>query len=155
MTATIAVNLKKDRTELGSLVATGDDGIIAGPFSCLAISDIQAAVDAGNPSRDPIKPEGNLPTGTYRCNIVGPGLPVHSYGPGQRIELTGIAGDALTAMLLRSGLLDHGGDLNPAYVGWEGLRPTHGCCRLRNEDIAALIAVLAEYDEILQIVTEN
>lgn len=157
MTATINVSLKKDRTRLGSAELIAPDGsVLAGPFPCLAISDNAAATAARNPTHDPLHTDGNLPTGTFRCTIIAAGLPTHSYGPGLRIELIGIAGDALRAAQNgRSGLLDHGGDLNPTYTQWDGLRPTIGCLRFKNEDLATLIAALAGYDEILQVVTET
>ncbi len=142
----ITVTIHKDRAALGVL--------ICGTFTadCLALSDNQAAVDAGNPTHDPLKPMGDLPTGTYRCQIVNAGDPVHSYGPHRRLLLTGINGDALTAMAVRSGLMVHGGDLNPAYTWWGGLRPTHGCLRLKDEDMAALLGLLS--GEIEMTVTE-
>lgn len=163
MKATIKVSLLRDRTKLGTVLAMDEDGqILAGPFPCLAISDNAAAVSAGNPRHDPLKTDGDLPTGTYRCVIIAPGLPTHSYGPGKRIMLTGIAGDALTVSKpdavsgkpIRSGLLDHGGDLNPAYTWWQGLRPTHGCLRLKNEDMAVLVAAVEGSVEIEQVVEE-
>lgn len=146
-TAIINVTLHKDRTKLGTLTY---DALTC---PCLAISDNQAAIAAGNPTHDQLKVDGDLPTGTFRCQVIGPGDPSHAYGPNRRLLLIGISDNALLAMKVRSGLLVHGGDLNPAYTWWDGLRPTHGCLRLKNEDVAALIAALGSA-EIQMIVTE-
>lgn len=156
MKATIKVTLHKDRTKLGSGVVIHESGnVLCGPFPCLGISDNAAAIMAGNPTHDQLHTDGDHPTGTYRCTIIPPGLPTHSYGPGRRIMLVGIAGNALAAMAHRSGLLDHGGDLNPAYTQWDGLRPTHGCIRWKNEDIATICTTCTAFDEIYQEVTEE
>ncbi len=146
--ATIAVTLRQNRWLLGSLAFAGKT------VPCLAISDNGYAAEEGNPTRDPLKPGGDLPTGTYRCQIVPPGDPVHSYGPGRRLLLQGIEGDALKAMAVRSGLMVHGGDLNPAYKQWGGLRPTHGCLRLADEDVAWLVGLLDGVDDVEMVVSE-
>lgn len=138
----INVALRKDRTKLGMLT------IGALTFQCLAISDNQAAIVAGNPTHDPLKVDGDLPTGEYKCLVINPGIPTHSYGPGKRLMLVGVAGDALKSTKLRSGLMVHGGDLNPAYTWWQGLRPTHGCLRLKDADMALLIEAVSGADEI-------
>lgn len=143
---TINISLHKDRTSLGTLTC----GSLMAP--CLALSDNTAAVAAGNPQHDPLKTDGDLPTGTYACQVIAAGLPQHSYGPHGRLLLTGLTGDALAVVGVRFGLMVHGGDLNPAYTWWQGLRPTHGCLRLKDEDMAALLALLS--GEVTMVVGE-
>ncbi len=64
-----------------------------------------------------------------------------SFGPHQRLDLTPTGGNALQALKNgRAGLQVHGGD--PSAAG--GLRPTHGCIRLSDEDQAKLIGLVQE-----------
>lgn len=134
---TISILLPADRRHYGVL----DFG--EHKFRCLGEADYTAACAHGNEHRDPLKPFGHTPLGRWRAVLGGhwgitPG-PLRSYGPHRVIELHPIDGEALQAQRNgRSGEAIHGGDL--AADG--GLRPTHGCVRLSNDDQAALVAAM-------------
>ncbi len=132
---TVKVFLKSKREQAGVLSA--------GDFhcACLGKSDNKAAVAAGNPTRDPLKGYGDIPTGTYRARVIVANVNKKSFGPHERLDLTPVSGNALQAFKNgRAGLQVHGGDTNTAG----GLRATHGCLRLSNEDQAKLIALVKE-----------
>jgi hypothetical protein len=158
MNSLLMVSLPRDRTRTGTielwpaavftvpLPATPAPAeplkprLNAGPFACLGKSDNEAAIDAGNPSRDPLRPFGDFPLGEYSGQLVelpSPPGPVfeREYGPYGYIVLTAVAGDALQAQKNgRYGIRVHAGDPYPSG----GLRPTHGCLRLSNADFLEL-----------------
>lgn len=148
----ILIRLPRDRTMLGTIqLMTVDGSIILGPVDCLGKSDNEFAEEQDNPTRDPTRRGGDLPYGTYSCKAVLFGADVteqevHSYGPHGFIRLTPTAGDALIAAAegKRSGLLIHGGALNPKYVQWHTLKPTHGCARVTNETIKAMLDAVGQ-----------
>lgn len=130
----ITISLPANRQKYGTLTC--------GDFTaaCCAQSDLMAAIKAGNPSRDALKPYGNTPLGRYRGNLGSVLQPERSYGPHRVIELHPIDGDALHAAKNgRDGFLIHGGDLAPDGIN---LRPTHGCVRLSNRDMQFLLDIL-------------
>lgn len=130
----ITISLPSNRQKYGTLTC--------GDFkaACCAQSDLMAAIKAGNPSRDALKPYGNTPLGRYRGTLGAVLQPERSYGPHRVIELQPLDGDALTAAKHgRDGLLIHGGDLAPDGIN---LRPTHGCVRLSNRDQKLLLDIL-------------
>lgn len=138
----LRATLPPDRAQAGTLrVLDGHDVRLECP--CLGKSDNAAAAKAGNPTRDPLRKMGDLPTGAYRAR---PGLSLardaastRSYGPHPVIALEPLAGDALRAKQNgRSGLLIHGGALGPNGK----LRPTLGCLRLSNDDQESLVVLL-------------
>ena len=137
-TVEIWIEVTSDRTKPGALSVYRGIHRIAGPFRCLAKSDNAAAAQAGNPTRDPLKRMGDAPLGRSSLTLVSPGTPLRSYGPGKRYLLTGTAGDALTAKKNgRTGIMIHGG----ALAAGGGLRPTHGCIRVDDATIAALVGL--------------
>lgn len=99
----------------------------------------------GRGSRGPgdtsFQTNGNTPTGDYSGVQFERKDNARSYGP-VALRLQAKSGDALIAHdgFGRDGLLIHGGDLGGAgYWRGEGeLRATHGCLRLRNEDMINL-----------------
>lgn len=110
-------------------------------FACLGKSDKTAAADHENPTCDPLQPFGNIPTGTYTGARTVAGKPSRSYGPNKRFLLTATGGQALEACKApdpRWGLMIHGGDPLPSG----GLRPTHGCLRLADTDMAMLVELV-------------
>ena len=118
---------------------------------CLARSDQSAADSVGNPTRDPLKQMGDLPYGTYTLTLGGVETPRRSYGPTPVIHLTPTGGDALTAAQNgRAGLLIHGGDY--ADDG-HSLRPTHGCMRLADRDMAWLVTGI-NWDETVELTVQ-
>ncbi len=148
MNLTINVQLKRDRARLGEYqLITADGEHLLGPCVCLGKSDDQAARQAGNPGRDPLKPLGDMPCGLYLARTVGPLMPARSYGTHPVLALDPVAGPALIAKTQggRSGILIHPGPLNPAYTWWRGLRPTHGCMRNLDEDHVKLMRLIATF----------
>lgn len=142
---TIEVALSRTRQFPGTLVLKDEDGLtLFGPVPCLGRADGFSAAEHDNAARDQLRPYGDTPTGQYQCTVepAAPSDPgdLRSYGPHRRILLTPVAGVALEAAKQRSGLMIHGGA--PASGG--GLRPTHGCLRLSNENMAALLAAYQE-----------
>lgn len=131
----ILVSAPTDRTRPGFLTC-GDFGC-----PCYLKADNAAAKRVGNASRDPLRRNGDTPLGVYWGVLAGPWEPIRSYGPYKVIALTPIGGDALTAHKNgRRGLAIHGGAL---AADGRSFRPTHGCVRLRNHDMRALLDLLA------------
>lgn len=91
--------------------------------------------------------KGNTPTGEYSVLKVEntTGWSHSSYGVNGALRLKPKSGNALDAEKKagRKGLLIHGGSLG-GFRGLDELKPTHGCIRMRNEDIATLINLLFE-----------
>jgi hypothetical protein len=139
MNPKLHVTLHKNRSLVGIAVLTMATGSTS--FACLGLSDKTAAEAHGNPERDPLKPFGNIPTGKYDALSTVAGSPARSYGPNRRFLLKATAGQALEACSApdpRWGLMMHGGD--PLPKG--GLRPTHGCIRFSDADMAKLIELV-------------
>jgi hypothetical protein len=156
MRVTINVVLPRDRTHLGTFTMVSDASeVLLGPVPCLGKSDNAAAIAAGNPTRDMLLKDGDHPLGLSRAVIVdaAPEAEWHAFGPNKRFLLGGISGPAAAAK--RSGIMIHGGPLNPAYIQWLGMRPTLGCLRLRDEDIASAIKVCEGAEQILENVIEQ
>lgn len=148
---TIEVKLSQGRQFPGTLALRDAAGaLLFGPVPCFGKADNFSAQQHGNPTRDPLRPYGDTPLGTYIARRALPGDNLRSYGPHDRISLWPIEGQALRAAQdgdpavlddgHRSGLMIHGGA--PASGG--GLRPTHGCLRLSNDDIARLLTFFKE-----------
>jgi len=137
---TILIELPADRSKLGQISLKNQDQLLWGPAACYGKADGQSAADHGNPTRDPLKPFGDTPLGTYACVIGHPAVTpkiAHSYGPNGYIVLSPVSGPAKIAEQNgRFGLLIHGGDLNAAGK----LRPTFGCVRVPNDRLRFLMA---------------
>lgn len=135
------VKLPDDRSKYGSIeVVDGTGHVLAGPFSPLGQATRSEAAAHGNASRNPTLPYGNTP-GEYAVRgIVSTGLgtshSARTYGTAGAVVLDPVSGQALTAeQNERTGLLIHGGALNSNG----GLRPTFGCVRVANEDLAKIV----------------
>jgi hypothetical protein len=145
----IVVSLSSNRDKLGQLTYYDLTGLAVGnPYWVLGRADRgYAKVKGDNPTADPLKRYGNTPTGIYSVTGILPTgdgtqlTPTHSYGPNGALNLLPKSGQALQAATSgqRTGLLVHGGDLFPNATL---LRPTHGCIRMSNDDIAALITAM-------------
>lgn len=140
MSLEIRVTLPADRTKPGTLelletgALLGDRQLLV--VACLGKADNRRALVEGNPSRDPLKPYGDTPTGIYGAVNVVTLDPPHKRLGAVAIALRGVAGDALQAAQLRTGLFIHGGPDEPKYD--ERLIPTLGCLRLLNRDMKRL-----------------
>lgn len=144
----IIIEFNSDRTLSGNLtLMDGPDIILAGPYEALGLADSSAAKAKGNPDRDPTHIYGDTPTGTYNIpgmfeTGTGTRYSERSYGNAGALILEPIEGEAKKARLNgRSGLLIHGGATRNGE-----LRPTHGCIRLFNEDLAELIEIIWSRD---------
>ena len=137
----IQVVLHHDRLRPGALTVLPDAGgaALLGPVPCLGRADNEAAALHGNPDRDPKRSFGDTPTGEYRVAKTVPHsgeTDIHSYGAHPSLLLDPQTGDALLAkQAKREGLMIHGGA--PSTAG--GLRPTHGCIRLSEDNQLALL----------------
>jgi hypothetical protein len=107
-------------------------------FECDCLGRSAGVFDrlTGTVRRDPLAWRGNTPTGTYAETFVSH-LAKPVLGIGRLwIGLDPVAGQALEAERRgRRGLGIHGGR------GHGQLKPTHGCIRLRDGDMAALARV--------------
>lgn len=124
----ITITLPKNRLSYGTLTLGNNQ------YRCLGRADSMLATAANNPSRDPLLLMGDTPLGAYTGTVVAAGVgsgALRSYGPNKRILLS-------PPPKGRAGLMLHGGA--PSSNG--GLRPTEGCVRLSNEDIASVLAQL-------------
>lgn len=144
MSSVIRVQLPKDRSNTGRLELRVDGRTAFGPVPVLGLADYSAAVRHGNPKRDPVRSFGNTPTGEYAGYVQAPFPPkaanLRAYGPHATIRMEPRLGPALEAWRNgRRGLLIHGGA--PGAAG--GLRPTHGCLRVSDENMKGLLAAVA------------
>ena len=131
----LKVLLPKNRDSNGTMVVD-IDGFPVATFEVL-----------GRGSRGPgdtqFLENGNTPTGVYRGAVwkSTAGQSQSSYGPNGKLALDPVSGNALIARhLSRVDLLIHGGDIDSRPGSqWRGnLKPTHGCLRVANEDVADL-----------------
>lgn len=134
-----------NRQHTGEIGVWNDEELkwILGPFPCLGKADNEKAAMKGNASRDPKLPYGDHSCGVYDITevVAMTRENYHSYGE-WFIRLKPVMGDALTrenAEPGNCGIAIHGGEQSGTY--YDGLRPTNGCCRLRNLDMG----VLAQY----------
>jgi len=134
--------LSRDRNQSGLLIARdASTGRVLGYFEALGRG-------SQGPGDTQMQVNGNTPTGTYRVTGLADTSSWNqsSYGPNGALRLSPLSGNAQAAEQLagREGLLIHGGTQGDAAY-WRGtneLRATHGCVRLRNEDMWRLVGVL-------------
>jgi len=150
----IVVPVNRDQLGTVSLVNAAGQTLIDKAV-VLCRSDKEFADGFGNTPRDPMQRGGDTPYGTYSCTISKFTPPVdepheHSYGPYGFILLTPTGGDALKAAENgRRGIGFHSGVLNPVYTQWQGLRPTHGCSRVKDETMLDILTECAAVNETL------
>ncbi len=132
----ILVQLNPDRTQGGMLSIYDSSGSQVGySLSVLGKAAVDTATAHGNPLADPILQFGDTPAGDYDfialTDYTPPYTDTRKYGPNGVIKLDPNGGQALIAKNNgRTGILIHGGDLNPGG----SLRRTNGCLRLRNDE---------------------
>jgi hypothetical protein len=148
MNLTLNVLLPADRTKLGRFsLIDGSGQQLLGDCPVLGKADNAMALEHKNAERDPMKPFGDTPLGVYVCVVIPASPNQHSYGPNRRLLLVPKSGPCVVAEdppACRRGIEWHGGGLNSAFGYWGGLRPTDGCLRSHDEDIAR---ILAFYDQ--------
>lgn len=138
VTYALQVSLFHDREKLGSYKLVNEKtNVTVQSGVVLGLSDNSAAKAHDNPMRDPLKPFGDTPTGVWIGTLFAASTDTHAYGPNKRLLLTPVSGDAKTAST-RTGIMCHGGDLNPFYKQWDGLRPTDGCLRFHDAEIKSI-----------------
>jgi hypothetical protein len=148
---TISIKLPADRTRTGTLVIVDPiTGVnLFGPVPVLGRAARNTATAHGNPNGDPLQPFGDTPTGGYRvvdivANGAGTSRPVAQYGQSGSIVLDPASGAAATAKANgRTGLLIHAGrHAFSSVVDARALKPTNGCIRMLDWDMAELIKVV-------------
>lgn len=139
----ISIALPADRVRPGRLRLVSDGGVLL-DVPCLGKADSGRALKEGNPDRDPVKPYGDTPGGTYHAAKVVTFDPEHQRMGRHAIPLIGSGGPALKAMDLRTGLYIHATPGNDANRGTDRLIPTFGCVRLLDADMAALAQRLGD-----------
>jgi hypothetical protein len=155
ITYALQVSLFHDRDKLGSYKLVNEKtNVTVQSGVVLGRSDNSAAKAHNNPNRDSLKPFGDTPTGVWIGTLFAASTNTHAYGPNRRLLLAPVSGNAKAAST-RSGIMCHGGDLNPSYKQWDGLRPTDGCLRFHDVEIKAITDfVLAAGTTVNVFVTE-
>ncbi len=139
----LSITLPADRVRPGRLrLLSGGDVLLDMP--CLGKADSGRALKEGNPARDPLKPYGDTPGGTYRAARIRVFDPEHQRMGRYAIPLIGRGGPALKAMDLRTELYIHATPGNDANRGTDRLIPTYGCIRLLDADMEALAQRLGD-----------
>lgn len=150
----IRVNLPADRTKTGTiaLVDTMTGLPIFGPVPAFGRAARNTAGKHGNPKAAATLPFGDTPTGSYRIPYVlksgdGTTHPKDVYGSAGVIALDPVSGQALTAKGNgRVGLAIHAGRqiATPTPMA-SHLKPTNGCVRMLEGDLAHLIKAMKDY----------
>lgn len=158
MTFTLRYRFPANRDKLGELELVNADGeVLYERCRVLGRSDNAAAKNAGNPNRNPLLRMGDFPLGRYRVTLIAAHVDVKKFGSTLRLSFEPIAGPALQAWKNgRRALEGHAGVINVAYTNWSGLRPTFGCVRHHEDDLACIVAILLKNpkSEIYADVTE-
>ena len=136
------MRLPHDRSTPGRLALLTEDGAEVLVCQALGKADNGGAAAHGNPTRDPIRPYGDCPTGTF--DVTGWAATdrsdteeVDRFGPHGKVVLDPTGGPALEGKRNgRYGLLIHGGRLNMS----QRLRPTYGCLRVTDAAMEQIVA---------------
>ncbi len=151
MNLTLKIRLPADRTKTGTLTLVDPLTGLAlyGPVPVLGRAARDTAKAKGNPTGSSLLKYGDTPTGTYRIvNILANGdgttRPVEKYGQSGSIVLDPQKGDAQKAKENgRTGLLIHAGrHAFSSAVGPQMLKPTNGCVRMLDWQLAQLIDII-------------
>lgn len=149
----LIVEVDAGREYLGRLTAVASRGPVFGPDDVCATARGKAARAAGNSGRDPLRPFGHVPFGTYRFRETRAIPPEHhaEYGT-HALVFEPVAGQALDAESYgRLELLIHGGDPGP-----DGrLRRTNGDLRVDREMLSKLVRAVSGGGELLLEVHES
>ena len=133
------IHLPDDRTVLGRLRLRNSFGALV--FTCQCLGRSAGLFDAvtGRVRRDRLAYRGDTPLGEYAPTFVTTlARPITGIGR-LWVGLDPVDGEALAAEQAgRRGLGIHGGR-------GETLRPTHGCIRLKDSDMAALAAAAGRH----------
>lgn len=148
--------LPKDRTKLGMLEVR-DGAKLIETFQVYAKADNAMAAKHGNAKRNPIKPFGDTPLGTWNARL-GKAFTsvedIRTYGPNPVLTLWPTGGQALIShepKNRRTGIWLHGGDLNASGA----LRPTYGCLRVHDSTMARLHELSKQHGPITTLETKE
>jgi hypothetical protein len=142
------------RAAEGEAALYGADGAELARFRCLGKADNFKARDKGNPGRDPLKPWGDTPSGTYAPQLVARlngrrreflgdwFLPLVEPTHGPAVAALDVRGGGRTALGVHAGRGDR------------KLMPTNGCVRIETTAMDRL-AQLAAGQPILPVVEER
>jgi hypothetical protein len=148
----LVATFRKDRSLMSELKVTHSGGVET--FLCLGKADDAMAAKKRNKLRDPRRPYGDTPTGTWTARLGVIQREARTYGPYAVIMLwpeSGQAKEAYEPPNPRSGIWIHGGDLNSNRQ----LRPTFGCIRVSNETMARLVELLNQNGRIATLETKE
>ena len=148
----LVATFPQDRSKVGSLVVEHPGGVES--FPCLGKADDAMAAKKRNKMRDPLRPYGDTPLGTWTARLGVIQRETSAYGPFPVIALWPERGQALQAYALpnpRSGIWLHGGDKNSQGH----LRPTFGCIRVSNETMARLVELLKQNGQVATLETKE
>ena len=134
----IEIRLPANRALPGWLRVLDASGNTVFACACLGKADNAEAIARRNASRDPLKPFGDTPLGSW-IGTIGPKMAdTRTYGVNPVIMLRATGGDALQAAKNgRAGIWIHGGSLRMG-----NLRPTFGCVRVADPMMAAILEIL-------------
>jgi hypothetical protein len=147
--SSILISLPDNREQHGQLAM--DNGF--GPVPCLGKADNAEAAKQGNPLRNPERPFGDTPLGEYIGSVryeTDTPANQHSYGSPDAsgkipvVHLQPIEGDTQAwARETFEGMKDMGILIHCRANENTILFPTHGCVRVFQKDMTALIAALS------------
>ena len=157
---TIEIILASDRNRVGRLILKDDAGRkLAGPYSVCGRANDFAASEHRNPTRSPLQPYGDTPTGEYRMRGIvrtgrGTAYDGSKFGKFGMIVLEPVRGQAAIAdQNGRHILVIHAGTPNPAS---RLLYATNGSVRMYDDDLRELIeAVWGESSVVCRISETN
>lgn len=149
---TLIATLPTDRAQTGTLQVILN-GATMESFPCLGKADNDMARRKGNPSRNPERPYGDTPTGTWTVRVGITKREQDVYGKHPVLMLWPTGGQAMKAYNIgrRSGIWIHGGE--PSATG--GLRPTYGCIRVLDETMARLHELIRQHGQIETLETKE
>lgn len=142
----IIANLGENRNNVGSLKVYDSTGkLVLQPIKALGRGSNLPS--NGNDHTKQLMRNADTPSGVALCQIIGKSSNTDAFGPYERVHLyKAISGNFLAAEKAgRSEILIHGGKPRSSRgASWYPLHPTHGCIRVRNEDMKTLIDVLKQ-----------
>src|SRR5271165_2552536 len=156
---TIEIILASDRNRVGRLILKDDAGRkLAGPYSVCGRANDFAASEHRNPTRSPLQPYGDTPTGEYRLRSIvrtgrGTTYDATLFGRFGMIALDPVRGQAAIAdQNGRHILVIHAGTPNPAS---RLLYATNGSVRMFDDDLRDLIDALRGEPSVICRISET
>src|SRR5271170_2543187 len=155
---TIEIVLASDRNRVGRLILKDDAGRkLAGPYSVCGRANDFAASEHRNPTRSPLQPYGDTPTGEYRIRGIvrtgrGTAYDATVFGKSGMIVLEPVRGEAAIAdQNGRHVLVIHAGTPNPAS---RLLYATNGSLRMYEHHLRELIDAVRDEPSTICTISE-